>query len=150
MGMSGLVAGCIAAIFSATTTAESLEGQKRSYSANFHNQVHRVSHALANAADYQRSGVSGYKWGNKLPPSQSDVNWLKSTDTASGYKWGKGSNLNNSSSTYAENLEYKWGLRSFSDQAGYKWGLRGFSDQAGYKWGLRSSANQTGYKWGLR
>ena len=129
-----------------------------------HNLVHRVSHSLADAKSYTRSGKAGYKWGKTAETTESNAAWADNTPARSGYKWGStnstakaetqsyagASNYQWGSMSFSEQSGYKWGLRNFSDQTGYKWGLRNFSDQTGYKWGLRNSADNTGYKWGLR
>ena len=115
-----------------------------------HNLVHRVSHSLADAKSYTRSGNAGYKWGKTAEASTATAAWADNAPTRSGYKWANADSKDKQTEqTYAGSSDYQWGLRNFSEQTGYKWGLRNFSDQTGYKWGLNSYADQTGYKWGL-
>ncbi|MEH6585281.1 MAG: hypothetical protein V7720_01925, partial [Halioglobus sp.] len=115
------------------------------------NLVHRVSHSLADAKSYTRSGNAGYKWGKSSQANESEAQWADNTPARSGYKWGNTSSEPKADSpSYAGTSNYQWGSMSFSEQSAYKWGLRSFADQSAYKWGLRSFADQSAYKWGLR
>ena len=129
-----------------------------------HNLVHRVSHSLADAKTYTRSGEAGYKWGKTAEAQPSHAAWTDNAPARSGYKWANAetngedqapsyagaSNYQWGSMSFSEQSVYRWGLRSFSDQTVYRWGLRSFSDQTVYRWGLRSFSDQTVYRWGLR
>ena len=115
------------------------------------NLVHRVSHSLADAKSYTRSGNAGYKWGKSAQTNESNSQWAENEPTRSGYKWSNSSSTpKTETQTYAGTSGYQWGSMSFSEQSAYRWGLRSFADQSAYRWGLRSFADQSAYRWGLR
>ncbi len=99
------------------------------------NLVHRVSHSLADAKSYTRSGNAGYKWGKTTQPATATSEWADNTPAQAGYKWGK-ADTQPEVETYADNAGYQWGSMSFSEQSAYNWGLRYFADQSAYSWGL--------------
>ena len=116
-----------------------------------HNLVHRVSHSLADAKSYTRTGNAGYKWGKTAEASTATAAWADNAPTRSGYKWANADSKDKQTEqTYAGSSDYQWGSMSFSEQSVYRWGLRSFSDQSVYRWGLRNFSDQTVYRWGLR
>ena len=139
------------AIVLLTPSISMAEVDQTSASQSNHNLVHRVSHSLADAKSYTRSGKAGYKWGSSTEATESNSSWADNTPARAGYKWGNtNSTSNEEAQSYAGNSNYQWGSMSFSEQSGYRWGLRSFSDQSGYRWGLRNFSDQSGYRWGLR
>ena len=160
IGIAGL--GSIAATLMTPAISMAETGQATAEkSTNGHSLVHRVSHSLASAESYSKSGTSGYKWGKKTEQAETSQKWADNTTTRGGYKWGTSAAQDSSQSlaessyewgtmSFSEQSAYKWGIRNFSDQTAYKWGIRNFSDQTAYKWGIRNFSNQSAYKWGIR
>jgi hypothetical protein len=147
IGIAGL--GSIAATLMTPAISMAETGQATAEkSTNGHSLVHRVSHSLASAESYSKSGTSGYKWGKKTEQAETSQKWADNTTTRGGYKWGT-SAAQDSSQSLAES-SYEWGTMSFSEQSGYRWGMKNFSDQSGYRWGMKTFADQSGYRWGMK
>ncbi len=145
---AGLASAAIAMLVPSISMAEV---EQTTATQGTHNLVHRVSHSLAEAKSYTRSGNAGYKWGKSVEETTANSAWADNAPARSGYKWANAeSDVKQTEQSYAGNSNFQWGSMSFSEQSVYKWGLRNFSDQSVYKWGLRSFSDQTVYKWGLR